>query len=221
VGTTPPPSPVVNQIWFYTDGSPGGGQFYVYYDDGDTQQWVPSTGIPGPQGPVGNQGATGATGATGPDSSSTGDTVMTYRSTPNVGWIVNDDGSIGSASSGATTRANADTQNLFNLLWPLAGCTITGGKGATAAADWAANKPLFLPKVRSRLIGAAGASPGAGFTARAAGDAVATTETPLTSDVNVGLSFMGPPGGPAAYVGSHQHFAAVPASTYLYQHIRL
>src|SRR6185436_10348765 len=41
VGTTPPASPVNGQQWFYTDGVSGGGQMFVYYNDGNTSQWVP------------------------------------------------------------------------------------------------------------------------------------------------------------------------------------
>jgi hypothetical protein len=40
-GTTPPGNPVVNQLWFNTDGVVGGGVLYTYYDDGNTKQWVP------------------------------------------------------------------------------------------------------------------------------------------------------------------------------------
>ncbi|QEL14798.1 hypothetical protein [Limnoglobus roseus] len=67
---------------------------------------------------------------------------------------------IGSASSGATARANADTQALFNALWasgtnttfPIytsAGSAST--RGANAAADWAANKRMTLPDRRGTV----------------------------------------------------------------------
>ncbi|BAQ16914.1 hypothetical protein [Methyloceanibacter caenitepidi] len=64
---------------------------------------------------------------------------------------------IGSASSGATSRANADTWALFEKLWAvgnangtLAIYTSAGAAstfGASAAADFAANKRLALPDV--------------------------------------------------------------------------
>lgn len=103
---------------------------------------------------------------------STGDTVLTYRTTANPGWIVADDGTIGDASSGATTRANADTQPLFVLLWGVTSNTacpvLPGGRGASAAADYAAHKTLGLAKLLGRVLGTAGN--GAGLTARGIGD---------------------------------------------------
>jgi len=42
-GTTPPVSPTTNELWFNTDASSGGGGLYVYYNDGNTSQWVPTT----------------------------------------------------------------------------------------------------------------------------------------------------------------------------------
>lgn len=59
---------------------------------------------------------------------------------------------IGSATSGATERANADCETLFLQLWPV--CSVVGGKGASAAADWSANKQLTLPDHRGRTIAA-------------------------------------------------------------------
>jgi hypothetical protein len=44
-----------------------GGQLYLSYDDGNSQQWVPAANQPGPQGPTGATGATGATGPQGPN----------------------------------------------------------------------------------------------------------------------------------------------------------
>lgn len=60
---------------------------------------------------------------------------------------------IGSATSGATERANADTQSLFEYLWGAdANLTVSGGRGASAAADWTANKTIALPDWRGRTI---------------------------------------------------------------------
>lgn len=78
-----------------------------------------------------------------------------------TGWIFTDGKTIGNASSGATGRANADTINLFTLLWdsttniefPIQDST--GGastRGASAAADFAANKRFPLPDVRGRTV---------------------------------------------------------------------
>jgi hypothetical protein len=59
---------------------------------------------------------------------------------------------IGSALSSATERANADTQSLYEELWPFANISVSGGKGANAAADFAANKPLALPNCAGKGI---------------------------------------------------------------------
>lgn len=67
---------------------------------------------------------------------------------------------IGNASSNATERANADTANLYSLLWSAYSNTVlpiqdsTGSastRGMTAAADYAANKRLPLPDKRGRV----------------------------------------------------------------------
>jgi len=47
----------------------------------------------------------------------TGDIKLTYKSVADDGWIMMDDGSIGDATSGGTTRANADTLGLFTLFY--------------------------------------------------------------------------------------------------------
>jgi microcystin-dependent protein len=62
---------------------------------------------------------------------------------------------IGSASSGATGRANADTQNLFTLLWNSFSNTnapVSGGRGASASADWSANKTIQVPDGKGKVI---------------------------------------------------------------------
>jgi len=80
------------------------------------------------------------------------------------------DGTIGDASSGATARANADCNALYNLLWNKVSQTyapVTGGRGATAAADFNAHKPIALTKQLGRALAIAGT--GAGLTARTLG----------------------------------------------------
>lgn len=42
VGTAAPVGPTPGMLWWYTDASTGGGQLYIYYDDGTSQQWVPA-----------------------------------------------------------------------------------------------------------------------------------------------------------------------------------
>lgn len=80
--------------------------------------------------------------------------VMMYGVTvPPAGWVRVNGATIGSATSGALERANADCENLFTLLWTYyadAVCAVSGGRGASAAADWAANKTITLPDMRGR-----------------------------------------------------------------------
>jgi hypothetical protein len=61
---------------------------------------------------------------------------------------------VGSVSSGATERPNADCQALFLFLWPDTGLAVSGGRGVNAAADWAANKTLALPDWRGYNLSA-------------------------------------------------------------------
>jgi hypothetical protein len=98
----------------------------------------------------------------------TGDVKVTLKAVADDGWVMFDDGTIGSASSGATSRANADTEALFTLIWTNttnANCAVSSGRGASAAADFAANKTIALPKVLGRSLAIAGA--GSGLTSRA------------------------------------------------------
>jgi hypothetical protein len=83
------------------------------------------------------------------------------RSTAPAGWVKANGGTIGSAASGATTRANADTLALFTVLWndhdntvlPIqnsSGSATT--RGASAAADFAANKRLPVYDLRAEHL---------------------------------------------------------------------
>lgn len=99
----------------------------------------------------------------------TGDVQLTYKTVANPGWIIVNDGSIGSAASGATF-ASALAQPLYVLIWNNVSNTwapVPGGRGANAAADFAANKPLTMPPFLGRVPGVAGG--GSGLTARALG----------------------------------------------------
>jgi hypothetical protein len=75
----------------------------------------------------------------------TRDIKVRFDDQPLAGYVRLNGRSIGSASSGATERANADTQSLYEELWSFANISVASGKGATAAADFAANKALTLP----------------------------------------------------------------------------
>ena len=80
----------------------------------------------------------------------TRDVKIRFDDQPLAGYVRLNGRTIGSATSGATERANADTQSLYEELWPFANIGVTGGKGASAAADFAANKPLALPNAAGR-----------------------------------------------------------------------
>lgn len=85
----------------------------------------------------------------------TGDVKIAYRTTEPAGWLFMNGKTIGNAASGATARANADAEALFTHCWNeeptntiLVIQTSSGApttRGASAAADFAANKRMPLP----------------------------------------------------------------------------
>jgi microcystin-dependent protein len=84
---------------------------------------------------------------------STGDVKASYTASPISGWVRMNGRTIGSATSGATERANSDVQALFQFLWNSdANLAVSGGRGASAAADWSANKTIAIPDGRGRVI---------------------------------------------------------------------
>jgi len=95
-----------------------------------------------------------------------------YDLTALPGYLRMDDGTIGSAASGATSNAglgaNINTFPLYNLLWNSVSqpssnvyASVTGGLGASAVADFSANKSMQLPLALSRAMACAGQ--GSGF----------------------------------------------------------
>ncbi len=65
------------------------------------------------------------------------------------GWIPANNGTIGNTSSTATTRANTDTWQLYNLIWTNIldiYAPVSGGRGVSAYADFTANKQLALTR---------------------------------------------------------------------------
>ncbi|MEM8813418.1 MAG: hypothetical protein AAGF59_12430 [Pseudomonadota bacterium] len=70
------------------------------------------------------------------------------------GYVRANGRSIGSGASSATERSNDDTEALFTWLWnSLANdqASVSGGRGSSASADWAANKTIALPDMRSSV----------------------------------------------------------------------
>lgn len=112
----------------------------------------------------------------------TGDVKLTLKTVADSTWVLFDDGTIGNAASGGTTRAHADTEALFTLLWNNtadAQCAVSTGRGATAAADFAANKTIALPKALGRALATYGA--GSGLTSRALALATGAETVTLTT----------------------------------------
>lgn len=86
---------------------------------------------------------------------STGDIKPRLDATPETGWVRLNGNTIGSATSGASERANGDCEDLFLHLWNKisdSGAPVIGGRGASAAADWASNKRLTLPNMQERVL---------------------------------------------------------------------
>ncbi len=166
---------------------------------------VNSTGSTGPvtEAPLGAMGLAilatvdlptllAATGITVP---TTGDVKLTLKTAADTGWIMMNDQTIGNTSSGAT-YANANAQALYTLLWNNVSNTyapVTGGRGASAAADWAAQKPMQLLSAMGRALGVAGA--GSGLTSRALGQTTGEeTHTLSTGEIPTGLHTLNDPG---------------------------
>lgn len=83
----------------------------------------------------------------------TGDLKVRYGTGALSGFVRCNGRTIGSALSSATERPNADTEALFLFLYAVdANLAVSGGRGANAAADWAANKTIALPDWRGRVI---------------------------------------------------------------------
>lgn len=104
------------------------------------------------------QPATTSGGTINPDDYvRTGDIIGLFQSGGKDSWVRLNGKTIGNASSGGTERANADTANLFAYLWnnvPDTYAPVSSGRGASAAADYAANKIITLPSARGRpLVG--------------------------------------------------------------------
>lgn len=106
---------------------------------------------------VGNAGDGGDTPASVDPTTviATGDIKYRYGTGALSGFVRGNARTIGNASSGASERANSDTEALFTYLWNLNnGLTVSGGRGASAAADYAANKTIALPNFSGRLLAA-------------------------------------------------------------------
>ena len=86
----------------------------------------------------------------------TGMTVFEFINDTRPGFVRANGRTIGNGASGASERANADCSALYEYLYGAmsdALCPVEGGRGANAAADFAANKKLTLPDLRGAVPG--------------------------------------------------------------------
>ena len=82
----------------------------------------------------------------------TGDLKFRYGTGALTGFVRANGRTIGSATSGASERANTDCQTLFEFLWTEdVNLVVSTGRGASANADWVANKTIALPDYRGRV----------------------------------------------------------------------
>ena len=79
----------------------------------------------------------------------TGDVKERYGVGAHAGWVRLNGRTLGNGLSGASERANDDTEALFVHLWNVdSSLAVSGGRGSSAASDFAANKSIALPDYR-------------------------------------------------------------------------
>jgi hypothetical protein len=146
----------------------------------------------------------------------TGAVVFTLASSAPAGWLMFNDGTMGSASSGASYFSVANLA-LFNILFaspftdatcPMltsTGSATTRAAQGTAAAAWAANCRMSLPKTLGRALAVAGS--GSGLTARTPGQTIGT-ETAALNTANL------PPYTPAGTITNGAITGTAPGALY-------
>lgn len=100
---------------------------------------------------VGISSGGGGGGTTVISAFETGDVIWQPISGAKSGWVRHNGRTVGSATSGATERANDDCEPLFAFLWNNYAntiCPVLGGRGASAASDWAAAKQISTIDMR-------------------------------------------------------------------------
>jgi hypothetical protein len=131
-----------------------------------------------------SSGSDGGGGDSGTSDFITGDMLWVPVDTTRAAWVRSNGRTIGSAASSATERANADTEDLYEFLWTNYSdslCPVDGGRGGSAAADFAANKAIGTLDMRGRspfgldTMGNSAASVLSGATTAGGGHGAATT----------------------------------------------
>lgn len=139
----------------------------------------------------------------------TGDIKVRHGTGVVSGFVRGNGRTIGSASSGASERANADTSALFQYLWAAdSTLTVSSGRGGTAAGDFAANKTIALPDYRSRTL-AGLADMGNTALTILSGNVVDNSETVSTLGATLGV---GSVTLTAAQIAAHAHPATFAGS---------
>ena len=130
VSATAPSLPTAGDAWFNSEN----GKTYVYYNDGNSSQWV-ETGA----APIGPTGITGATGATGPDILSiNAQTTTTYTfGLADIGkWVELNNSSAITATIPTNASVAFPIGTLLNFIQTGTGqVSITGSVGVTLNAD--------------------------------------------------------------------------------------
>jgi microcystin-dependent protein len=117
----------------------------------------------------------------------------TFASTPSTGYLMMNGDTLGNASSSADQDSN-DYEALFTYLYDNISNTyaaVSGGRGANAAADWAANKTITIPDPTNRAFFGAGDTYAAGETGGAATHTLTQAQLPairLLTHVNKNTS---------------------------------
>lgn len=130
------------------------GNYRVRVTDASGVQISDGDGIANPAPP--DSGGGGGIVVSADEIMATGDVKWRLTTGTLTGFVRMNGRTIGSASSGATERANADTADLYAFLWnglADAVATVSGGRGASAAADFAANKTIVVPSMQGRFAG--------------------------------------------------------------------
>ena len=105
-----------------------------------------------------------------------------------TGWLFCDGLTIGNGSSGATSRANDDTQALFTLIWQStsnaqfqlqdsSGSSVA--RGASATADFSSNHRIPLPDLRGRITAGKDSMGGQGAAGRISANAAMTIKAAI------------------------------------------
>lgn len=120
----------------------------------------------------------------------TGDVKYTFKTAASSGWVLIQGGSgtpgntIGNASSGAVSRANADCLALFVLIYGACSdaiAPVSGGRTGNATNDFNANKTIRVPNLVGRSPIGAGGATNDGTTTRTLGTLYGTETHTLTA----------------------------------------